>query len=169
MLSMAIVLTPVLQLMTHAVSHQLPHPTMHLVLLLHSAQPLLMLILHQPIRVLLLVLMYPQHQTLLLLLGLRQLGLVVLILQHRIGRLMIMRHSGHHAKPLLLLLPLSMQLAGHLGMPYHVHMHRPVRQALRAVMEACCPLPLCLLLLLQLRWRVSATPLTEQRNSLSIC
>ena len=76
MLSTSIILTPVLQLMTHARAHQLPQASMHL-LMLHSTQSRLMLILYQAIRVLLLVLI--------LLLGLRQLRLVVLILQHSTG------------------------------------------------------------------------------------
>ena len=80
---------------------------------------------------------------------------------------MVVRNSGHHAMPLLLLLLLSLQLARHLGMTYHMHMHRAVGKAIRAVVEACCCLPL--LLLLQLSWRVSVAPLTEQPKCLYIC
>lgn len=110
----AIEVPPLLQLKSHARAYHLPH-TMHLLLLLKGIQSGLMLEVHQPISMLL-VLMDPQRQALLLW-GLPKLRLVVLIVQHGVGRLLVVCNSGHHAAMCLLLLllvvlvPLSLQLA----------------------------------------------------------
>lgn len=107
----AIEVAPLLQLKPHTRAYHLPH-TMHLLLLLKGIQGGLMLEMHQPISMLL-VLMDPQREALLLW-GLPQLRLVVLVVQHGVGRLLIVCNSGHHAAMCLLLrvlVPLSLQLA----------------------------------------------------------